>query len=143
MSRVGFVCHPRHAIYNDERENFTKRKDIHLSIQPFVSTEILQMCHLLGDQSQEVQRMGYHLLHNAAQKRTEHYVIEAGVDTEDVVKPELPLELLAVLQRSLGSGEVPGLDEQSIPRNKEVSGCLLAWMITFDLFTDAVRICAR
>ncbi|KAF8551747.1 hypothetical protein OG21DRAFT_1605114 [Imleria badia] len=95
------------------------------------------MCHLLGDQSQEVQRMGYHLLHNAARKQTEHYVIEAGVDTEDMVKPELPPELLAILQQSLGSREVLDLDEQSISRNKEVSGCLLAWMITFDLFIDA------
>lgn len=87
--------------------------------------------------------MGYHLLHNAARKRTEHYVIEAGVDTEDVVKPELPSELLAILQQSLSSGEVLDLDEQSIPRNKEMSGYLLAWMITFDLFIDAVRICSR
>lgn len=87
--------------------------------------------------------MGYYLLHNAAQKRTEHYVIEAGIDMEDVVKPVLPLELLAMLQQSLSSGEAPDLDEQSILRNKEVSGYLLAWMITFDLFTDAVRICSR
>lgn len=101
------------------------------------------MCHLLGDQSQEVQRMGYHLLHNAARKWTEHYVIEAGVDTEDMVKPELPPELLAILQQSLGSGEVLDLDEQSISRNKEVSGYLLAWMITFDLFIDAVRTRSR
>lgn len=87
--------------------------------------------------------MGYHLLRNAARKRTEHYVIEAGVDTEDVVKPELPPELLAMLQQSLSSGEMLNLDDQSIPRNKEMSGYLLAWMITFDLFTDAVRICPR
>ncbi|KAI9568130.1 hypothetical protein HD554DRAFT_2219143 [Boletus coccyginus] len=96
-----------------------------------------RMCHLLGDQSQEVQRMGYHLLHNAARKRTEHYTIEVGVDTEDLVKPELPPELLTILQQSLGSEEVLDLDEQSIPRNKEVSGYLLAWIITFDLFIDA------
>lgn len=98
------------------------------------------MSHLLRDQSQQVQRMGYHLLHNAARKRTEHYVIEAGVDTEDVVKVELPSELLAMLQQSLDSGEVLDLNEQSIPHNKEVSGYLLAWMVTFDLFIDAVRI---
>ena len=97
------------------------------------------MCHLLVDQSEEVQRMGYHLLGNAARMRTEHYVIEAGVDTEDVVKPELPLELLAILQQNLSSGEVLDLDEQSVVRNKEVSGHLLAWMIAFDLFADAVR----
>lgn len=87
--------------------------------------------------------MGYHLLHNAARKRTEHFVIEAGVDTEHVVKPELPHELLAILKQSLGSGEVLDLGEQSILRNKEVSGYLLAWMITFDLFIDAVRLCSR
>lgn len=86
--------------------------------------------------------MGYHLLTNAARKRTEHYVIEAGVDTEDAVKPELPLELLAILQQSLSAGEVLDLNEQSIARNKEVSGYLLAWMIVFDLFTDAVRTCS-
>lgn len=85
--------------------------------------------------------MGYNFLHNAAQKRTEHYVIEAGVDTEDVVKPEFPPELLAMLQQTLSLGDVPDIDEQSISRNKEVSGYLLAWMITFDLFADAVRIC--
>lgn len=86
--------------------------------------------------------MGCHLLHNAARKRTEHYTIEVGVDTEDLVKPELPPELLTILQQSLGSEEVLDLDEQSIPRNKEVSGYLLAWIITFDLFIDAVRICS-
>jgi len=86
--------------------------------------------------------MGYHLLHNAARKRTEHYTIEAGVDTEDLVKPELPPELLTILQQSLGSGEMLDLDEQSIPRNKEVSGYLLAWIVTFDLFIEAVRICS-
>lgn len=85
--------------------------------------------------------MSYRLLTNAAGKRTEYYVVEAGVDTEDVVRPELPFELLAILKQGLGSGEVLDLDEQSVARNKEVSGYLLAWMIAFDLFTDVVRIC--
>lgn len=87
--------------------------------------------------------MGYHLLTNAARKLTEHYVIDAGVDTEDVVKPELPLELLTILQQNLGSGEVLDLDEQSTAHNKEVSGYLIAWMVTLDLFIDAVGICSR
>ncbi|KAG9311744.1 hypothetical protein JVU11DRAFT_7987 [Chiua virens] len=95
-----------------------------------------RLCHLLQDQSQEVQRMGYRLLNTAARKRTEHYVIEAGVNTEDAVKPELPPELLSILQQSLDSGEVLDPDEQPTTRNK-VSGYLLAWMIAFDLFTDA------
>ncbi|KAF9226338.1 hypothetical protein BS17DRAFT_807138 [Gyrodon lividus] len=95
------------------------------------------MCHLLVDQSQEVQRMGHHLLQNAARKRTEHYVIESAVDTEDVVKPKLPTELLAILQQSLNSGEALDLDDQLTTRNMDVSGYLLAWMITFDLFIGA------
>ncbi|KAF9239333.1 hypothetical protein BU15DRAFT_74748 [Melanogaster broomeanus] len=95
------------------------------------------MCHLLVDQSQEVQRLGYHLLQNAARVRTEHYVIESAVDTEDTVKPELPTELLAILQQSLGSGEALDMDDQLTTCNMEVSGYLLAWMTMFDLFTGA------
>jgi len=79
--------------------------------------------------------MSYHLLQRAAHKLTEHFVIEAGVDTEGVVNAELPAELLAVLQQSLGDFD---LDDTSNSRNQKVSGYLLAWMITFDLFVDAV-----
>ena len=45
--------------------------------------------------------MAYELLKEAAHKRTEHLVIEAGVDTESVVKSVLPWELVSLLQQSL------------------------------------------
>lgn len=45
--------------------------------------------------------MAYELLREAAHKRTEHLVIEAGVDTESVVKSVLPWELVLLLQQSL------------------------------------------
>jgi len=69
------------------------------------------MYYSLGDKSQEVQQMGYHLLHNAARKSMEHYIIEVGVNTEDMMKPELPPDLLTILQQSLNLGEVLDLDE--------------------------------
>lgn len=63
----------------------------------------LQMCHLLTDPSLEVQKMTYSLLTQAAKKRTEHVVIEAAMDTTDQgYKAELPLELLAILQQTIG-----------------------------------------
>ncbi|KAI6007012.1 hypothetical protein EDD15DRAFT_2153315 [Pisolithus albus] len=97
---------------------------------------LVTMCHLLADKSPEVQKMGYHLLQSAASKFTEHLVIEAGVDTEGTFKCELPEELLAVLRQDLGIGE--GFDEDMPDsRNLEVSGCLLAWMVVFDLFIGA------
>ncbi|KAH7882407.1 hypothetical protein F5I97DRAFT_1939442 [Phlebopus sp. FC_14] len=99
-------------------------------------TTLPTMCHLLTDQSQEVQRMSYYLFHNAARKRTEHLVIESAVDTEDAVKPELPAELVAILQTSPGFAELLDPDDQ-FPSRDQASGYLLAWMITFDLFMDA------
>ncbi|KAG1837363.1 hypothetical protein DFJ58DRAFT_863015 [Suillus subalutaceus] len=89
----------------------------------------LAMCHLLTDPSYEVQRMGYSLLHKAARKRTEYFVIESAVDTEDNVSAELPAELLAILQSNFTSAEGFQL--------YKFSGYLLAWMIMFDLFIDA------
>ncbi|KAL4073539.1 hypothetical protein J3A83DRAFT_4370818 [Scleroderma citrinum] len=93
--------------------------------------------HLITDHSSDVQKMSYHYLQRAAHKLTEHFVIEAGVDTEDVVEVELPIELLTTLQQSLGVRGELELDATSSSRNQEVSGYLLAWMITFDLFTNA------
>ncbi|KAI5996508.1 hypothetical protein F5J12DRAFT_785457 [Pisolithus orientalis] len=92
------------------------------------------MCHLLADNSPDVQRMSYHLLQSAASKFTEHLVVEAGVDTEGTVKSELPEELLAILQQGIGEGFDEDLPSS---RSLEVSGYLLAWMVIFDLFTGA------
>jgi hypothetical protein len=101
------------------------------------------MCHLLIDPSYEVQRMGYNLLHKAARKRTEHFVIESAVDTEDNVSAELPAELLAILQSNFTSIEEFHDSESDnievdLSELYKVSGYLLAWMIMFDLFIDAV-----
>ena len=46
-------------------------------------------------------KLAYELLWEAAHKRTEHLVIEAGVDTEFVIKSVLPWELVLLLQQSL------------------------------------------
>ncbi|KAJ6599995.1 hypothetical protein DFH09DRAFT_1355983 [Mycena vulgaris] len=92
-----------------------------------------KMCHLLADPSVDVQKMTYQLLTAAARKRTEHFVIEAGVDVDAAVKADLPLELLDILQTSLNfnQGDLLDLDEST------VFGYLLGWMVVFDLFIDA------
>ncbi|KIY44620.1 hypothetical protein FISHEDRAFT_51052, partial [Fistulina hepatica ATCC 64428] len=89
-----------------------------------------KMCHLVRDNSGVVQRMAYHFLQMTAKRRTEHLVIEAGVDTESVFKAELPMELMEMLQLQVTADEFEA-DEQY------VFGLLLSWMILFDLFTDA------
>ena len=67
------------------------------------------------DSSADVQKMAYHLLNAAARKRTEHLVIEAGVDVESAVKIDLPDELIAILQTDL-MGDSEGLwHEQVMP----------------------------
>ncbi|KAJ7746502.1 hypothetical protein DFH07DRAFT_591586 [Mycena maculata] len=92
-----------------------------------------KMCHLLADPSVDVQKMTYQLLGVAARKRTEHFVIEAGVDVDAVVKADLPLELLDILQTSLNLSQGDPLDLEE----STVFGYLLGWMVVFDLFTDA------
>ncbi|KAI0945042.1 hypothetical protein AcV7_001681 [Taiwanofungus camphoratus] len=90
-----------------------------------------KMCHVVMDSSVDVQRMAYQLLHKAAMKYTEHLVIEAAVDSEATVRPRLPLELVDILQRSLNHENDTEQDCQ------DLSGYLISWMITFDLFTNA------
>ncbi|OBZ77520.1 E3 ubiquitin-protein ligase listerin [Grifola frondosa] len=90
-----------------------------------------KMCHLLLESSVDVQRMAYQLLHEAAKKYTEHLVLEAAVDSEGTMKSELPPELIDILQRSLNHED--GIEESG----QDWFGYLLAWMVTFDLFTDA------
>ena len=90
--------------------------------------------------------MSYHLLGEAARKRTEHFVIESAVDTENVIKAEIPPELLTLLQQSLAFDDDFAEDGDHIPMHPldgshgDVLGYLLAWMITFDLFMNAVRL---
>ncbi|KAH9005649.1 hypothetical protein EDB86DRAFT_3177955 [Lactarius hatsudake] len=89
------------------------------------------MSHLLFDPSTSVQKMAYELLREAAHKRTEHLVIEAGVDTESIVRSSLPLELISLLQQTL---DIVDIEEDPSQRT---FGALLGWMITLDLYTNA------
>ncbi|KAH9959432.1 hypothetical protein BC827DRAFT_504162 [Russula dissimulans] len=94
-------------------------------------TTLSKMSHLLFDPSTSVQQMAYKLLREAARKRTEYLVIEAGVDTESVVKSLLPWELVSLLQQSL---DIIDIEEDSSSRTL---GTLLGWMIVLDLYTNA------
>ncbi|KAH9035965.1 hypothetical protein EDB84DRAFT_1659282 [Lactarius hengduanensis] len=76
-------------------------------------------------------KMAYELLREAAHKRTEHLVIEAGVDTESIVRSSLPLELISLLQQTL---DIVDIEEDPSQRT---FGALLGWMITLDLYTNA------
>ncbi|OCH91295.1 hypothetical protein OBBRIDRAFT_887096 [Obba rivulosa] len=94
-------------------------------------TTLPKMCHLVRDTSAEVQKMAYQLLHESARKYTEYMVIEAAVDSEATMKPELPAELIDILQRYLNL-------DGSIDRNhQDFFGYLLGWMVAFDLFANA------
>ena len=77
----------------------------------------VQMSYLLFDPSTSVQQMAYELLREAAHKRTEHLVIEAGVDTESVVRSLLPWELVSLLQQSLDIVDVEE-DPSSVRRGR-------------------------
>lgn len=57
------------------------------------------------DSSQNVQQMAYHILREAATRHTESVVIEAAVDTEREIKPELPPEIIEILQRTIELAE--------------------------------------
>ncbi|KAH8102265.1 hypothetical protein BXZ70DRAFT_63905 [Cristinia sonorae] len=97
-----------------------------------VKETLPKMCHLVMDSSHNVQQMAYHMLREAAAKHTEHVVVEAAVDTEAEFKPELPSELIDILQRT-----VELLDEGDDVHSQISFGNLLTWMLIFDLFTNA------
>lgn len=63
--------------------------------------------------------MAYELLREAAYKRTEHLVIEAGVDAESVVKSWLPSELVSLLEQSL---DVIDIEEDVNPVRRRSHG---------------------
>lgn len=64
------------------------------------------MAHLVRDPSPELAKMAYGLLQDAAAKRTEYLVVEAGVDSSEEANFELPIELLQILQDSLPADDV-------------------------------------
>ncbi|KAF7968525.1 hypothetical protein HWV62_30179 [Athelia sp. TMB] len=110
--------------------NKTLRSDWHAR-RTAVFAFVLNLVEENPNASSEVQKMAYGLLQEAAKKRTEYLVIEAGVDTEDLVQAELPVELTTLLQRSLNH-------EDDLANSDSVQlGYLLTWMVAFDLFTDS------
>ncbi|KAJ3861751.1 hypothetical protein EV359DRAFT_46545 [Lentinula novae-zelandiae] len=81
-------------------------------------------------------QLAYQILYKAAKKRTEYFVLEAGVDTEGKVKAQLPEELLVLLQQSVDldiDAENADIDGD---REHEIFGYLLSWMLFFDSFVD-------
>jgi hypothetical protein len=107
-----------------------------------------KMSHLILDSSAEVQKVAYLFLRNAAKRRTEYLVIEAGVDAEAIVKADLPSNILDILQRDVEleltdteatvSVAPSGFIFLSLMVSQNVFGYLLGWMLLFDLFEDAV-----
>jgi hypothetical protein len=107
------------------------------------------MVHLLLDTSPEVQKLAYPMLQNAAQKRTEYLVVEAGVELSENAKFELPSELLHVVQTTLEvKDEVEPVRYVRSFSNvtflillfvKNLFGYLLGWTLIYDLFDGAVR----
>ncbi len=91
--------------------------------------------------------MVYPLLQTAAKKRTEHVVIEAGVDTSEDAKFEMPAELLVLVQTILDSPH-SGMDGtvckifccaiSILTMNLEYAWLSFGWMTIFDLFENAV-----
>ena len=53
-------------------------------------------------------------MRSAAKKRTEHLVIEAGVDIKSTVQATLPLELLDIVQRHVDVVAVEDEEEQQV-----------------------------
>ncbi|KAJ3894553.1 hypothetical protein GG344DRAFT_40829 [Lentinula edodes] len=94
-------------------------------------------------------QLAYQILHKAAKKRTEHFVLEAGVDTEGKVKAQLPEELLVLLQQSVDldidveKADIDSDREHVSPSYihttlflQEIFVYLLSWMLFFDSFVD-------
>lgn len=80
--------------------------------------------------------MAYELLREAAHNYTEHLVVEAGVDTESVVKSLLPWELVSLLQQSL---EIVDIEED--PSSVRLGSC--CWSTSINLAAENVRVLAR
>lgn len=98
------------------------------------------MIHLLDDVSSvENQKMAYNVLHLAALRRTEYLVLEAEAgaaggaeEEEQQVTIELPKELVVMIHN------VVKLEGENGENGRDPLAYLLAWMVVFDMFTDAV-----
>ncbi|KAJ3757954.1 hypothetical protein EV360DRAFT_44950 [Lentinula raphanica] len=82
-------------------------------------------------------QIAYQILHKAAKKRTEHFVLEAGLDTEGKLKAQLPKELMVLLQQSLNLDiDADDANLTDSGRENEIFVYLLGWMLLFDSFAD-------
>lgn len=109
------------------------------------------MCHLLLDTSETVPKISYKILQASAAKYTEHLVLEASVENENTVPLELPLELIQLIQSSIPDEDASDVVREqvsifvvaqsiaSLTSRQLLFGNMLAWMLTFDLFANAVR----
>ncbi|KAJ3719553.1 hypothetical protein DFJ43DRAFT_1005337 [Lentinula guzmanii] len=81
-------------------------------------------------------QLAFQILHKAAKKCTEHFVLEAGVDTEGKLEAQLPRELMVLLQQSVNLDI--DADDANLTGGREhaVFVYLLGWMLLFDLFVD-------
>ncbi|KAJ3992694.1 hypothetical protein F5050DRAFT_1579091 [Lentinula boryana] len=81
-------------------------------------------------------QLAFQILHKAAKKFTEHFVLEAGVDTEGKLEAQLPRELMVLLQQSVNLDI--DADDANLTGGREhaVFVYLLGWMLLFDLFVD-------
>ncbi|KAE9393090.1 hypothetical protein BT96DRAFT_999800 [Gymnopus androsaceus JB14] len=100
-----------------------------------------KMCHLLysnPSSSTTIRhpQLAYQILHKAAKRRTEYFVLEAGVDTEGKVEPRLPKELMVLLQREVNLDLELGEARGDGSREQNIFVYLLGWMLLFDLFAD-------
>lgn len=124
---------PKHLIDHD-----TLPKVRHLLLV-VVNTELIgpQMCHLLLDPSAAVQKMAYSLLQQAAKRRTEYLVVEAGVDTSGETTFQLPTELLDVLSRAL-----EGHDESQAEYVRHIS-CIITRSLAQDVDAESIWLHVR
>ncbi|KAI0036224.1 hypothetical protein K488DRAFT_41686 [Vararia minispora EC-137] len=100
-----------------------------------------QLTHLLADPSSTVLKISYDLLRAAAAKRTEYFVVEAGVGTEEQVKIELPVELMQFLQKQMVDLADPTNENGSVcfrplTFHQVTFSSLLGWMLLLDLFEN-------
>ncbi|KAJ3784444.1 hypothetical protein GGU10DRAFT_357775 [Lentinula aff. detonsa] len=81
-------------------------------------------------------QLAFQILHKATKKYTEHFVLEAGVDTEGKLEAQLPKELMVLLQQSVNLDI--DADDANLTGGREhaVFVYLLGWMLLFDLFVD-------
>lgn len=78
--------------------------------------------------------MAYPFLQEAANKYTEHTVIETAVDSETTMKPKIPEELVILLQRRIDQEDGIERDDQVRANNPSFSAILIFYVELVWLF---------